>query len=222
MKRVLSALLAVCTVFSVYAVQAATPRELKWDDLIPKLETLKDPLASLTADQAIDFDIMAAFRQEGLFERTPENEAAFEDARKSEESLRQQGVDVDAVYLEYQKWQREKEKQNNMLVTTLNGSTVRIAGYLLPLDFSEEGTSEFLLVPYIGACIHVPPPPPNQLVFVKLKQSYKSDGLFEPVWVTGQIATKRTEQTLALSDGSSQVPVGYTLSGLKIEPYVVK
>ncbi len=219
MMRVLSATLAVCAILMACVAQAATPKQLKWDDLVPRLTALADPLASLTADQAIDFDIVAAFRQEGPVERTAENAAAFEDAKKSEKNLRKQGIDFDAIFTKYQDWQVEKEKQGNTLVTELNGTTVRIAGYLLPLDVSEEGVSEFLLVPYVGACIHVPPPPANQMVFVKLQQSYKADGLYTPVWVTGEMVTKKTEKTLSLADGASTVPVGYTLQGIKVEPY---
>lgn len=220
MKRVLSAFLAVCAVFSICVISAAAATtQIKWEDLVPKFDVLEDPLASLTADQAIDFDIMAAVRQLGNIERTPENAVAFEDAKKSETALRKQGINVEAVYEKYLAWQAEKDKQDNTLVQELDGKTVRIAGYLLPLEFSENGTSEFLLVPYVGACIHVPPPPPNQLVFVKLKKTFKADELYAPVYITGKIAAKRTNQRLALADGASSVPVGYSLDGQTVEPY---
>jgi hypothetical protein len=50
----------------------------------------------------------------------------------------------------------------------LDGQNIRLPGYIVPLEVSEEGrTTEFLLVPYFGACIHVPPPPSNQIVHVK-------------------------------------------------------
>jgi hypothetical protein len=48
----------------------------------------------------------------------------------------------------------------------LDGKTVKIPGYIVPLDHIGFGVVEFMLVPFIGACIHVPPPPPNQLIYV--------------------------------------------------------
>ena len=52
----------------------------------------------------------------------------------------------------------------------LNGSTVKIPGFVIPLEGDENTVTEFLLVPYFGACIHVPPPPPNQIIYVKFPQ----------------------------------------------------
>lgn len=219
MMRLLSTIMAVIAALWMCVAQAATSQNLKWDDLVPQLDALEDPLSGITADQAIDFDIVAAFRQEGMTERTTENASAFDDAEKSEKSLRKQGINFEAIFQKYQAWQLEKEKQGNTLVTELNGKTVRIAGYLLPLDVTDQGVTEFLLVPYVGACIHVPPPPANQMVFVRLQQSYKVDGLYVPVWVTGKMKTRKTEKTLSLADGASTVPVGYTLQGMKVEPY---
>ena len=97
------------------------------------------------------------------------------------------------------------------LTSDYNGKTIRLPGYIVPLDYDGTGTKEFLLVPYVGACIHVPPPPANQLVFVAAEKPYKFKYMFEPVYVTGQFnaATMSTE----LAD------VGYSLSANKIEPY---
>lgn len=92
-----------------------------------------------------------------------------------------------------------------------NGRLVRIPGYLVPLDFDGAGVTSALLVPYVGACIHVPPPPPNQLIFVTTETPYTSQGLFEPVWVTGTFGTAVTETQLA--------EIGYALQARLIEPY---
>lgn len=52
--------------------------------------------------------------------------------------------------------------------TALHGTAVWLTGFVVPLDNPKQGIREFLLVPYHGACIHTPPPPANQIVYVKL------------------------------------------------------
>ena len=74
----------------------------------------------------------------------------------------------------------------------LNDTYVKLPGFIVPLESDEGGwIDEFLLVPYYGACIHVPPPPPNQLVYVKLEKPFYLRSMYDPFWVTGQMTTKR-------------------------------
>ena len=85
---------------------------------------------------------------------------------------------------------------------------VQIPGYLVPLEDNSQKISEFLLVPYAGACIHVPPPPPNQMVHVKMKDS-DADFTWEPVWVKG---------VLHIAESTSPYgKVSYTMDGLQVE-----
>lgn len=92
-----------------------------------------------------------------------------------------------------------------------NGKTVRLPGFIVPIDFSGSGVTAFILVPFVGACIHVPPPPANQLVFVTTEKPYESEGLYEPVNVIGMFGTASTRTQLA--------DVAYALSADSIEPY---
>ena len=64
---------------------------------------------------------------------------------------------------------------------------VKIPGYVLPLDMFGRDINSFLLVPYIGACIHVPPPAPNQIVYVEAEVPWQGLAWWEPVYVTGKI-----------------------------------
>jgi uncharacterized protein len=68
---------------------------------------------------------------------------------------------------------------------------------------------EFLLVPFVGACIHVPPPPPNQIVYVKAEKGFEVSGSFDPVYVTGTL--KVASQYTGLAE------TGYTLDAEKVE-----
>jgi len=74
------------------------------------------------------------------------------------------------------------------VVEGLDGRDVRIPGFVVPLEIDAKSVSEFLLVPYFGACIHVPPPPANQTVLVTTAdgQPYQG-GLFDTVWVEGRM-----------------------------------
>lgn len=97
----------------------------------------------------------------------------------------------------------------------LDGKLVRLPGFVVPLDdFQEEG-AEFLLVPYYGACVHTPPPPPNQIVMVEMsgRKSVKLN-LFDAVWMSGRLKISSIE--------SPYGTVGYQLEGMKVEPYSSK
>lgn len=72
----------------------------------------------------------------------------------------------------------------------LDGAYIRMPGYIIPLDISSAGVTEFMLVPYVGACIHTPPPPANQLVMVSARDPWPGDQLWDPVWVTGTMLTR--------------------------------
>ncbi len=95
--------------------------------------------------------------------------------------------------------------------TELNDRAVRLPGYIIPLEFDGTKVGSFILVPYVGACIHVPPPPANQIVLVDSDEPYEAEELFEAVYVSG-ILTGATEST-ALAD------VGYHIQASRVEPY---
>lgn len=108
-------------------------------------------------------------------------------------------------------WNPIFDENATKLNETLDGALIRMPGFIIPLEVSSDGVSEFVLVPYVGACIHVPPPPPNQLVFVTAKTPWPSDSLWEAVWVTGRMKTEL--QWTEIAD------TGYTLSANEMEVY---
>jgi uncharacterized protein len=96
------------------------------------------------------------------------------------------------------------------VVASLGGKRVHIGGYVVPLNFDSTRVTDFLLVPFVGACIHVPPPPANQIIYVKVEQGFDVKGTFDPVWVTGTL--KVTPTFTGLADA------GYSLDAEKVEP----
>jgi len=97
----------------------------------------------------------------------------------------------------------------------LAGQVVRIAGYVVPLDDASQEDAEFLLVPYYGACVHTPPPPPNQMVLVEMdgRKKVRLD-LFEAIWLEGTLGIDLVESLYGTA--------GFTIKGIKVSPYVKK
>jgi len=111
------------------------------------------------------------------------------------------------------RWMSAPVRQEAMpapVVESLGGKRVHIGGYVVPLSFEATRVTDFLLVPFVGACIHVPPPPANQIIHVKIDQGFDVQGTFDPVWVTGTL--KVTPAFTGLADA------GYSLEAEKVEP----
>ncbi|MDB5815921.1 MAG: hypothetical protein JWN23_3038 [Rhodocyclales bacterium] len=100
------------------------------------------------------------------------------------------------------------------VIEALNGVTVRIPGFLIPMDVDKDEVRSFLLVPYFGACIHTPPPPANQIIDVKPDNPVKGARMMDAIWITGKLTTVRSDSPF----GS----VGYRLVAQRVEPYVIQ
>lgn len=186
---------------------------LGWKDLVPADLASVDLFKGLDEEQrgAASWSITLF---ENLPERTAETEEIYEMVEKVVAELAAAGIDINDII--------EKRKVlHTAVVEELNGQKIHLPGYLLPLEMTESNVTEFLLVPYLGACIHVPPPPPNQIVHVTIneKKGYKSKGLFEPVMVTGVISIQSVVKDLFLVDGSSDISIGYVMQAWDIKPY---
>lgn len=96
---------------------------------------------------------------------------------------------------------------------SLDGKRVKLAGFVVPLERKGDAVLELLLVPYFGACIHVPPPPANQIVHVVLKKPAAGLKTMDAFWVSG---------TLSLQHGDSSLGVyGYRMSGERLDAYAL-
>jgi len=105
-----------------------------------------------------------------------------------------------------------QQSANAPVVQALDNQQVKLPGYIVPLEVSEEGrTTEFLLVPYYGACIHVPPPPSNQIVHVFSEIGIKVEELYQPYWIEGPMKVQSSTSELASA--------GYQMEAEKIYAY---
>lgn len=108
-------------------------------------------------------------------------------------------------------WSPIFDENSTKLNSTLNGAYVRLPGYIIALEQGSDGVTEFVLVPYVGACIHTPPPPPNQLVLVRAIDPWPSKDLWEAVWVEGRMSTQLMSTAVA--------ETGYAMTADNIEIY---
>lgn len=89
---------------------------------------------------------------------------------------------------------------------------IRLPGYVVPLAFDDRRrVIEFFLVPYMGACLHLPPPPPNQLVHVTYELGLELDSLYTPYWIEGDLLIKSTSNAIAQA--------AYAIKVHKVEVY---
>ena len=101
--------------------------------------------------------------------------------------------------------------QSAPIVPEMDGKMIKLPGYVVPIEAEGLNVTEFFLVPYFGACIHTPPPPSNQIVYVRFEPGTKIENLFDAIWVTGKLSTESKSHELATS--------GYIMDAYQIAPY---
>jgi hypothetical protein len=189
-------------------------RQLSWEDLVPADLSPADLLSDLTQQQQNLVYWLSNVGETWLNDGQEVDDGLIEEVKKAIKELNDSGVDVNLIV-------KKMKDMRTAIVKELNGQSVRIPGYLLPLEMSGAKATEFLLVPYVGACIHVPPPPRNQIVYVQTppQKGYTSKNLFEPVWVTGVISAQSMVKDLFLVDGTADIDIGYSMQATQVEPY---
>lgn len=203
---------------SALAQAEEAPRQLKWEDLAPRLSAAENPFARLSLDQIemlVDITVARERRALGL------EVSAAERAREqhSEASLKKAGIDVDGLLARRKEIAEKQRALAKAVNPSIDRQLVRLPGYVLPLEFSGRQVTEFLLVPWVGACIHTPPPPPNQIVHVVADKPFDVSGMYDAVWVTGRMAARAGKKSLQLVDGSADIDIGYAIAAARVEPY---
>lgn len=209
---VLIATISICFFTTVCVGEEVA--DITWETLVPKLPARNDPLAGLSAEEIDHTEWIIYLRMSLPDEITPEYEEFHNEVTQALPELAQAGIDIDEIIA-------DRNYRSSALNSELDGKLVRLPGYLLPLDLSGNAVTDFLVVPYVGACIHTPPPPPNQIVYAvsATPVPYEIDKLFVPVSVIGRIKTKALSKELFLVDGSSDIDIGYNMAVDKIETY---
>lgn len=195
-------------------------KELNWEDLVPDI-TFEDPFEALSHDQLGMLALVARIRQETAAGNSLGDES-LQEAVQLERELAADGVDVDLLLSRREEVRQLRELRATTAPSELVGVEIRITGHVLPLKFNKSMVTEFLLVPRIGACIHEPPPPPNQVVHVVLdeQEAFKPKGRFEQTRVSGLMTIKHDKVGLFHTDGSDDIYMIYRLQKGHIETTV--
>ena len=136
---------------------------------------------------------------------------AQNDASTLQAELESSGLDVDGLLARRVEIMELRRLAATGVNKDLIGETVRIPGFVVPVEFRDLKAVEFLLVPTAGACIHTPPPPANQIVHVHYPEGIEIKTLYDPVWVSGQIAAESAVQAVRYVDGTAPVEASYVM-----------
>ncbi|USD43080.1 DUF3299 domain-containing protein [Vibrio sp. SCSIO 43135] len=213
-------LVFITAFFLSLGVFAQESKTLFWEDLLPQIDTIEDPFEALTLDQMYDLSTIAEFKHAQTQPDFEPSEAQLTEVKQAREQLKLGNVDVDYLFS-----MREKIAQQRKALATqpntqaLNGKR-RIPGYITPLETDGSKVTQFFLVPTAGACIHTPPPPPNQLVLVTFPEGVELPSLETPFWVEGELISELTEQTVNYYDGASDVKSVYQMDASTVELYL--
>lgn len=219
MKYRLTLLLVALMMLPGMQASADEIRELKWDDLIPEELDFDDPFEKLTEDQLYNLATVARYR-ERLANKETLSDSSKADFKNVQAELKAQEIDIDGLLARRKEITEKRRARGQTANAELNGKTIRIPGYLLPLEFEDKKVTEFLLVPWVGACIHTPPPPPNQIVHVKLANGFEiGDDMFTAVWVNGLMKTESNNPELSFVDGTQNIDVSYVMQADEVELY---
>ncbi|MEW6999543.1 DUF3299 domain-containing protein [Colwelliaceae bacterium BS250] len=183
-----------------------------------KPKILDNPFAALNIDQIRLLQQVAVVEDLKITGDTLD-EQSIELANSAKKQLTEQGVDVESLFKQREMIINQRKMEFESTNPALENANIEMAGFLLPLEFDGKKVTEFLLVPYVGACIHEPPPAANQIIYAKLQTPIEmpSSGMFTPVKVKGLMTSALVQPELNLVDGSKPIPTSYSLSVDNIE-----
>lgn len=187
---------------------------IEWPDLIDEsAQDYEDPFVELTGKQLSALRKLVRLRAQ--LEKggpTPEQLNQIQvDIEATETTLAKEGVEAD--WLISQRWvvMERREKAGTAANVDIDGVTVSLGGFVIPAPPNEDGSQMAYIVPERGMCSHVPPPPPNQMVRLRLSDSWAPSTVYEPIVVTGQIRIEPTQKEMLVVDGPVLMKAAFTL-----------
>ncbi|MEV8466660.1 DUF3299 domain-containing protein [Fluviibacterium sp. DFM31] len=196
MRHILSAIVVVLGASPLYA----EPTPIDWPDLIDQsVQSYEDPFLDLDYEQVEDLRQVVALQAEmDGGKLSPETGTQLDEFKAA---LSAQGIDAD--WLISQRWivAERRELASAAGNAALDGETISLGGFAIPAPPDEDGTAMAYLVPERGMCSHVPPPPPNQMVRLRLSDGWAPARIHEPIVVTGRINIDPSDRQMMVVDG---------------------
>lgn len=210
-----SALQALLLLMTMGAAQAASePLVIKWADLQPDAPVLRQTLVAMPPAQKDR--LMRALQQRELQRQIDAGRLHAAALPAKEAALMQEDLrDLAPLIKDITDYEGRRSREMN---PARQDQLVSLRGYVLPMRIQGDKSTEFLLVPTAGACIHTPPPPVNQMVVVSYPGGWPVGDLTDSVTVIGKLNMGRTRARLSLSDGTSDIEAGYTLQAHLVRP----
>ena len=204
---------------------ASAQTTVTWEDLQAQSTQLRNPYEHLTTPQTYQLSNLYQLREWVKVNQPAPDSVERRELQRLEDYFIAEGIDADELLKEADTarayWSAKSRNTNTDIVENL----VLLDGYVLPLgtDANAPGRqgqqmTEFLLVPYVGACIHVPAPPPNQMVYINTAEAVDNPGMFSPVQVEGKLQAYEGSYELFQVDGTRTVEVSYKLDLKAIAP----
>jgi len=202
--------------FCISSIYAQGYQTIDWKDLEGKIEAYDDPFKKLSDEQMYNLSIVYEVQNMEASQVDKDLQQEMNDAKQL---LEEENIDIQYYFSQVERINKKREKEAKQTNATLNNKKVELSGFSLALGLNEGKIKEFLFVPYIGACIHSPPPPPNQILFVKSSKPVEVDDSFEPLTIKGILKIKESKNKLYLTDGENDVQSGYIFLADEVKPY---
>lgn len=201
----------VMLILGLVLLNAGEYKHIDWSNLQGKMEAYDDPFKALNEDQIYHLSIYARITEMEKVSPKRVSEGMRDEAKKAEATLKKEGIDVSYLLSQREHIKNMRTKAASTVNADLNNTNISMSGFMLSLEFNKGMTKKFLLVPTVGACIHTPPPPLNQIVFVETTKPIEAGSRFKAVTVSGKMITENMSNNLFLVDGESDIKSGYRI-----------
>ncbi|WP_170516880.1 DUF3299 domain-containing protein [Ruegeria atlantica] len=204
----------------------ATPGDmLDWADLPdPSAQVFEDPYRDLSPEQFDD--VLFVVRMRG---RLLQDTGSIEERQKwqellteTEDALTANGIDVDWLLDQRAVVTERRRKAGTNGNPQFDGQTITLAGFAIPAPSDPDGRPVAYLVPERGMCSHMPPPPPNQMIRVRLNGDWTPSYFHEPVRLTGTLTIDPSVQNMMVVDGQMPMNATFQLEAESVETLETK
>ncbi|MEM0987651.1 MAG: DUF3299 domain-containing protein [Pseudomonadota bacterium] len=227
MIRRIVAVLSLCLLAATPAGEAiaqtteASARTIGWEMLVPEEGAVPpvDPFEGLSMWVRFDLEYAVetfAAVDAGLLPQGSDQHAM---AQQIVDSLAADGLDPHRLIRDMAALDAARAAAQQAINPTMDGQIVQLPGYALPLSADPDTVGAFLLLPFVGACIHYPPPPANQVIRAELAMPHRFTGRYQSVWITGRLRAQTTTSQLSYVDGRAEVSAAWTIEVLSIKSY---